>query len=157
VRRLWPIALLLALSGCRTHVQDEGTYDFTSTAVVRDDCGLIGSGLSWTGDLTLSGDYLRLETNLLGQLKGTSDTSAQVQLIGQYRLREENFSADGSAGNVSAEASGTQCIVDLVNVHIEAVSVDPTHFSGTARVSYQTRVNNGCTCEAWVSYSAVHQ
>ena len=156
MRRLWPLVLLLAL-GCRSHVQDEGVYTFTSTETIRDDCGLIGPNFSWTGNLTISGDYLKLDTDVLAALQGTSDVGAPVQLVGQYRLREENFTADGSAGNVSASANGQECLVDLVNVHLEAASVDPTHFTGTLRVSYETRVNSVCTCQAWVSYQAVHQ
>lgn len=156
MRRLWPVVLLLAL-GCRSHVQDEGAYTFSSTETIRDDCGLIGPNFTWTGNLTISGDHLKLDTNVLGSVQGVSDTGALVELVGQYRLREENFAADGSAGNVTAEANGQQCIVDLINVHLEAASVDPSNFTGTLRISYETRVSNGCTCQAWVSYKAVHQ
>ena len=152
------LACVLGGVGCgRTHVQNEGVYAFTSTEIIRDDCGLMAVGTSWKGTLTLSGDLTRLDTDLLTSLQGESTSAGEVLLVGQYLLREESFTADGSAANVSAAANGQQCLVELINVRLEATTDDATTFHGTVRVSYETPNDTRCVCQLWASYQAVHQ
>ena len=151
------LACVLAVGCGRTHVQNEGDYTFTSTEIIRDDCGLMPLGTQWPGTLTLSGDLTRIDTDVLASLQGQSANVGAVLLVGQYLLREESFTADGSAANVSAVANAQQCLVDLVNVHLEATSDDPAKFHGTLRVQYETQNDTRCVCQLWASYTAVHQ
>lgn len=146
MRRLLALLVLLAAAaGCgRVHTLQEGTYDLHLDDVIRDDCGLmqvdpeLGSAA-----LTVSGDFVQM-----------SYSRYQIELSGEYLLREEEFTADGSAANVSAEARGQQCLVDLITVHFDAKADCKVQYSGTLRITYQTPTNSECACQLWVSYHA---
>jgi hypothetical protein len=115
--------------------------------IFQDPCNLVqdAGGLA-TGTLVVNGDVVRMDDF---QFQGHP-----VALIGSYLSQEEAFSMDGSAANLTATASGQQCLVQVANVHIDATTVDAGQFGGTMRVSYQNPYQTVCTCQAWMSFDA---
>lgn len=139
-------ALLVICLGCgRTHIQEEGAYDFRATEVIRDECGLLpgGAGPMWGGKLILSGDLARLNDDLFG-----------IEMVGAFLVREEAFTADGSAANVTTDVNGKDCLVDLVNLHMDAQTVSATEMTGTMRISFETQYQSACACQTWLSFRA---
>lgn len=150
-RLLAPCALFLALSGgCSPVSQNDGPYEFTAAEVLRDDCGMLSSPESlWDGELRTSGDVLYMTYGLM----------EDMQLVGFFlgSGAVAGFMLDGSVSNASLEASGQQCIVDQVTVHLEGTTRCATEFDGVLRVRYEPRLQQaaGCACELWVRYRAV--
>lgn len=146
MRRVLVLSAVLFAAACgRVHTLEEGSYDLTPDEVIRDDCGLMQVDPTLgSASLTISGDFIQM-----------SYSRYQVELAGEYRLREESFTADGSAANVSAEARGQQCLVDLITVHFDATSLCKVEYEGTLRIAYQTPTQSECACQLWVRYHAV--
>ncbi len=146
-----PCALLLAAAlslSCRgrSHDQEEGTYALTAESIIRDECGrLSASPALFTGDLVIAGNTVRVKQALYG-----------MQLIGAYLSNVEQFRADGSVGNLVETIRGAECFIDLATVSLEATTVTPTEFTGTARLRYEARTD-ACSCEVWTTYRAVKQ
>lgn len=148
MRRLLVFSAVLFASACgRVHTLDSGTYDLSLDEVIRDDCGLAQVDPSLgTATLTTSGDFVQM-----------AYSRYQIELSGEYLLREEEFTTDGSAANVTAEARGQQCLVDLITVHFDAKAACKVEFSGTLRITYQTPTRSECACQFWVRYHAIEK
>lgn len=144
-RALALFAVLFAAACGRVHTLEEGTFDLVSDEVIRDDCDLMQVDPSLgSASLTTSGDFVQM-----------TYSRYQVEMAGDYHLREEEFTADGSAANVTAEARGQQCLVDLVTVHFDATALCRVEYQGTLRITYQTPTQTECACQLWVRYHAV--
>lgn len=148
VRRLLALLVVIAAAGCgRVHTLQEGTYDLHLDEAIRDDCGLLDVDPDLgSATITVSGDFVQMRYSRY-----------QIELSGEYLLREEEFTADGSAANVSAEARGEQCLVDLVTVHFDAKTDCKVQYSGTLRITYQTPTRSECACQLWVRYHAIER
>ena len=164
MRRLWPIIVVLAASGScvgRSHIQDDGDYElaFVESKVIKDTCGtLAGHPVAdapykklWNAKLVVLGDTVRLTSQLFS-----------VQLVGDYQQalgsdKREHFILDGSANNVTANIAGAQCLVDIVNMHLEANTESAELFTGVVSVRYDTRQPASCNCEYLVNFRAVKQ
>jgi hypothetical protein len=155
--RLFRPLLLSALSLClglgcsNAYIQNEGPYELTAVEVVRDDCALLSSPEAlWDGELTITGEVLRMRYGLM-----------DMQLVGYFLgggLEDADaFSLDGSMANASLTANGQQCFVDQMTVHLEGTTQCATQFDGVLRVRYEPRPQqaSGCACELWVRYQAV--
>lgn len=140
------LAAVLALAGCgRVHTLQEGLYDLHLDEAIRDDCGLLDVDPSLgSASLSISGDFVQMRYSRY-----------QTELAGEYLLREEEFTADGSAANVTAVARGDQCLVDLITVHFDAKTDCKVQYSGTLRITYQTPTDSACACQLWVRYHAI--
>jgi hypothetical protein len=143
--------LTLGLGCTRAYIQNEGPYELTAVEVVRDDCSLLSSPESlWDGELSISGEVLRMRYGLM-----------DMQLVGSFlgagTEDDDAFSLDGSVANASLIANGQQCLVDQVTVHLEGTTQCATEFDGVLRVRYEPRPqqSSGCACELWVRYQAV--
>lgn len=77
-----------------------------------------------------------------------------IHLDGYFRSSLEEFRLDGSAANLPVLANGGECLVNLIQVHLDATTQSPQEFAGTARVNYENR-NGACLCELWARYRAV--
>ncbi len=129
----------------RNHTQLEGTYEFTAAEIIRDECALQSSSSAlWSGRVQIFGDLLRMQTD---------DRLYGIEAVGFFLASEERFTLDGSAGNVTAQANGTECFVSLVNAHLDSTTDSPTVFHGTTGVAFTTR-QTGCSCQLWARYSA---
>lgn len=120
----------------------------TSTEVLRDDCHLLTTPESlWDGSLLMTGQVVRMDYQLL-----------DMQLIGAFLENSNDFSVDGSVANVEAPANGQECLLDQVNVHMEAGPVDSsrTQLDGVVRVRYEARRPDACVCELWARFTATH-
>lgn len=151
--------LALALLSCsgRSHVQREGIYSLRLGDILRDECAIAPRlAQLWTGSLIISGDVARLQmdTRLFSTL--TTDDTGAVELIGYFLAHVEQFSLDGSAANVVALANNSECLLNLVQVHLDGTSDSPQVFTGTTRIRYITR-SGSCECELWARYTAVLQ
>ena len=143
--------VLFSGGGCtRAFIQNEGLYAFTAVEVLRDDCALLTSPESlWDGTLSISGEVIRMDSDLMG-----------MELIGNFLEAgaEDNdaFMLDGSVTNASVEARGSVCLVNQVAVHLTATTQCATEFDGVLRVRYEPQPEQpACGCQLWVRYEAV--
>jgi hypothetical protein len=143
VARASLLLLVVVLAGCREHTLDDGTYAFTETGALRDDCGLAGQGVLGTGTLATAGHQVTLA---LTRPPGT--------LTGTYRYNLEQMVLDGSVANYEATVRGQACLETTVTVHTETQTVDPTHFNGTLALTYDSRLPETCSCQYWFTYQA---
>lgn len=142
--RLFVSALLLVLAGCgRVHTLGDGTYAFTVTNVLRDDCGLNAPGVVTTAKLTTTGNVVNLRFE-----------KPDTVLIGTYRASVEELVADGTVANLGAVVQGTECLVDVVTLHLDGVTVDANTFRGAMSIVYDTRAKDACNCRFWFDYEA---
>ncbi|MDQ3266937.1 MAG: hypothetical protein M3Y59_25335 [Myxococcota bacterium] len=140
-------AASLACSGSRGHDLQEGQYAFTELEVLQDPCGLLPASGLWDGVMVRSGDYVRIDYQLL-----------ELGLIGYYLYSAEEFYADGTAEEVTVPlASGGSCQVDQLAVHLTAITRSPTQFEGALTVRTYARADNACECELSVTYRADRQ
>ncbi|XXF75911.1 hypothetical protein P2318_23010 [Myxococcaceae bacterium GXIMD 01537] len=139
----------LTLSCGRAYPLDPGCYEMTATEVLRDDCSLLASPEAlWNGSMQLSGQVIRMDYELLN-----------MQLIGSFLWNTDAFALDGTVANVFAPANGQQCLLDQVNVHMEAEPPNNgsfTRFDGVVRVRYEARRPDSCVCELWARFKAQH-
>jgi hypothetical protein len=144
------LALTPGLGCTRAYLQNEGRYEFKAVEVLRDDCSLLSSPEDlWDGELSISGEVVRMEYGLM-----------DMQLVGSFleggSTDDDAFMLDGSVANASLTANGVECIVDQVTVHLEATTQCATEFNGVLRVRYEPRAQQpGCACQLWVRYQAV--
>ncbi len=136
-----------ACAGCygRNHTLHEGTYAFVPGEIISDQCGIYsGSPVLWSGAMLISGDLVRIQMD---------DRLYGIQAVGYYLASEERFSLDGSAGNVTAQANGAECLVTLVQAHFESTTDSTTSFHGTTGIMFSTR-QSGCSCQLWLRFTA---
>lgn len=145
--------VLLSQAGCtRAFLQNEGPYALTTLEVVRDDCALLApEAPPWGGWLTISGEVVRMDFDLLG-----------MQLIGNFlEAGAENndaFSLDGSVTNASVTVRGGACRVNQVSVHLTGTTQCATQFNGALRVRYEPQPEQpACACQLWVRYRALQK
>jgi hypothetical protein len=149
-RRLLLPSLLIAVGlslGCNSFVQNPGPYEFETTEVMRDDCGLmegVASEELWDGSLLITGQVVRVDFDLL-----------EMQMVGRFLAGGESFAVDGSVANATVRVNDQQCLLDQVSVHLEGDTVCATQFDGTLRVRYEARRPDTCVCELWVRFNAV--
>lgn len=120
----------------------------TSTEVFRDDCHLLTTPESlWDGSLLMTGQVVRMDYELL-----------DMQLIGSFLENSNAFTIDGTVANVETPANGQECLLDQVNVHMQAEPHDGsrTRLDGVVRVRYEARRPDACVCELWARFSATH-
>lgn len=79
-----------------------------------------------------------------------------VELDGYFLANLEQFRLDGSAANLPALANGAECMVNMIQVHLDAATVSPQEFNGIVRVNYRN-LNGACLCELLARYAAVLQ
>lgn len=148
-------ALALSCGGGRWHDQEEGAYVFQAEELLRDDCGLLGgAGPLYQAGLRLSGHLVELRTQ---PLPGAPADFRQYEmlLVGQYLSGLEEFRVDGSVSNVTSTLpSGRACLLELVTLHMDAVTDTPTAFHGVLTVRYDARASDACSCELSAHYRA---
>ena len=145
-----PLTALLASACTSAYTQQEGTYAFSATEEIVDDCGLLSAPDDlWDAQLLIAGETLRMDYGLFGQ-----DGHGGIELVGYFLGVDDRFTVDGSVVNVSTVARGQQCLLDIATVHLEGRTDCPGEFSGTMRVRYESRRTAGCNCELWVRYRA---
>ncbi|HEX8818687.1 MAG TPA: hypothetical protein VF794_02075 [Archangium sp.] len=145
------LSLTLGLGCTRAYIQNEGPYEFKSVEVLSDECGLLSSPEAlWDGELSISGEVLRMKYGLL-----------DMQLVGFFlgagSQDDDAFSLDGTLANASLPGAGHECLVEQVTVHLEGTTQCATEFDGVLRVRYEPRQQQiaGCACEVSVKYEAV--
>jgi hypothetical protein len=117
--------------------------------IIQDECSLNASlGTTWAGTLQLAGDRVWFRI--------TDDNLFRLQFVGGYLANVEQFRLDGSAGNVTATARGRECLLDLVQAHLDGTTESAVQFRGTAKVVYEA-FNPLCVCQLWVQYQARRQ
>lgn len=139
------VVLAVGASACgRTHTAEDGTYAFTLSEVLRDDCNLSTTApVLAQGVLATTGNIVALDYAYL-----------DIKLKGIYLSKEERMTFDGTAANVSAQVRGQSCLLDTVAMHIDASTQDATHFSGAMSIAFDARQRNECVCELWVKFVA---
>jgi hypothetical protein len=142
--------LALALPGCRVHLLEDGDYDFTTTEVLRDDCGAASSfTLLQRGTLTTTGNLVKF-----------AFSGERPDLQGTYRSAPwmssdaESLVMDGSVTNARVTLRGVDCLVDTVSMHVEAQATAATTLSGTASIGFESRVFPECNCRYWYAFTA---
>lgn len=153
--RLLPFACAALALSCasRFHVQKEGTYQFRSAEVLADPCGIAsGAPRIWSGVLQTYGN----EARMLMDSRLFSAQAFNVELDGYFLANLEQFKLDGSAANLPALANGAECMVNMIQVHLDAATVSAQEFNGIARVNYRN-LNGLCLCELLTRYAAVLQ
>jgi hypothetical protein len=144
------LALLVSAAVCvscyaRNHTQLEGTYQFTADEIVRDECAIYsGSSALWSGTMQIYGDLVRIKMD---------DRLYLMQAVGFFLVKEERFTADGSAGNITANANGVGCFMTIINAHLDSTTDSERAFHGSTRIRYESD-QIGCTCEFWARFSA---
>ena len=153
--------VLLVLGGTqlacgRTHPQLEGTYDFAAVEVLGDECGLLQDpSAAWAADLFIAGHFVRMQARPQPASSSSDYRQYGMYLGGLYRSGMEEFFVDGSVGNaVVTLPAGQECLLDLINIHLEAATESPTAFQGTLAIRYEARHPDACTCELWTRYRA---
>lgn len=151
------LACSLASCGGRTHAQEEGCYALVPvrpSGIIRDECQLLAdAAANLGGGLTRSGNLVeidfRFSTPSQGQL-------LDISMAGQFAYSEETFSADGTAANILLPIGGQSCQLQLVDVHLDAVTdpADAARFSGVIRITTSTPRPETCICQAWFEYQA---
>jgi len=137
----------------RNHLQREGNYQFRTTEILSDPCGIAsGAPRTWAGVLQMNGDEARMQMDS----RLFTAQSFNVQMDGYFLSSLEQFKLDGSVANLPVLANGGECLVNLIQVHLEATTQSAQEFAGTARVNYQNR-NGTCLCELQARYGAVLQ
>jgi len=137
-------------AGCygRNHIQHEGPYQFTAQQIIRDDCGLQGGSTAlWSGDMLISGDLIRIQMD---------DRLYGMVAAGFFLYQVERFTLDGSATGVTAQVTGTNCQVEMVQAHLDATTDSASAFHGMGEVDFRTDQIN-CACHLSVSFTASMQ
>ncbi|MCC6332581.1 MAG: hypothetical protein IT380_01175 [Myxococcales bacterium] len=144
--RLIPVATaaLCLLAGCRTHTLEDGEYAFTTSEVLRDDCGAAGT-------FTVLDRGALLTT---GNLVKFAFTSGKPDLQGTYEFQREALVMDGVIANYRLPLRGKDCLLDTVSLHMETETVDSRNFTGTSSVTFQSLVFPECNCKYWYSFTA---
>ena len=146
------LALAIALFGCgRRHTLQDGTYQFRLDSVIRDDCNLASTGrVLEIGQIRTSGHAVVMDYQILG---------TPLQLVGNYLDQDftnsDRMRLDGSAANQTAFVNGTECLLDLVVLHLDSLTTGPRSFGGTFSVDYQSPRHNECVCQFWFNYIAI--
>jgi hypothetical protein len=135
---------LLASSACtgRSHPLREGPYAFVAQEVLRDDCGLLASkDALWGGELVITGNEVAMAYGLF-----------DIRMVGLFLESLESFTMDGSANGVQLTLASGACVADLLTVHLDGETVDPTHFQGALKISVQGTAP--CSCVLSTTYQA---
>lgn len=151
-----PVAFALALvstaalTGCRVHLLDDGTYDFTTTDVLRDDCGAAGSfTMLDRGTLTTTGNLVKFA------FTGTKpDLQGAYQSAPWMSSDAEALVMDGSINNTHVTLRGQDCLLDTLTMHVEAQATDATHLTGTTSVTFESKAFPECNCKYWYGFTA---
>ena len=151
-----PVAIVLtvvsavALTGCRVHLLDDGAYDFTTTDVLRDDCGVTCTfTLLDRGTLTTTGNLVKFA------FTGTKpDLQGAYQFAPWMSKDAEALIMDGSINNTHVTLRGQDCLLDTLTMHVEAQATDATHLTGTASVAFESKAFPECNCKYWYGFTA---
>ena len=147
------LALLVSAAVCmscyqRNHTQDEGTYQFTADEIIRDECAIYsGSTALWSGAMQIYGDLLRIKMD---------DRLYGIEAVGFFLIKEERFTADGSGGQVTAHASGVDCLMTMINAHLDSTTDSERAVHGSTQVRSESD-QIGSTCPFWARFSATLQ
>jgi hypothetical protein len=137
--------LVMALScSCRVHVLEDGAYALTVSEVLRDDCALSSQAMLGQAALSTAGDSASI-----------AFSTPEARLEGTYKSGVEEMTLDGNATNFSTLVGGQVCLVDLVKLHLDTVTVSPDAFRGTMSVTYSTAQHDACVCNYWFALDAV--
>lgn len=144
MRSILALSAVFALGCGRNHALTDGRYQLELTQTVRDDCSLSTQpDVVASGRLKTTGNVVRFDYDFL-----------EIQLNGTYASQEERFSLDGSAANVQLRVEHNDCFLDLVTLHLDASTVEPTRFDGYLSYSLESARNQSCVCELWLGYVA---
>jgi hypothetical protein len=145
MQRPWalPLLSLVLCAGCRIHDLEDGTYTFTVTQVIRDECGLAGQQLLGPAGLVTNGNEVDL-----------SFSTPDVRLSGIYKDGIQEMVLDGALTNYETLVRGQTCLLDSLTLHTDTVTLDPTDFSGTMSIVYDARTPDSCVCKVWFEYTA---
>lgn len=140
---LWVLLALVGLGCGRVHPLNDGDYTFTVTRVIRDDCGLANDPILGVGTLLTTGHQV-----------GLTLTKPEAQLVGTYRKDVEEMVLDGTIANFQTVVRGQECLLDVVTLHLDTVTVDATDFRGTMSITYDARQPDACVCKFWFDFTA---
>jgi hypothetical protein len=140
----------MALTGCRVHLLEDGPYDFTTTRVLRDDCGVAGAfTMLDRGTLTTTGHLVKFAfTGTKPDLQGTYQSAPWMSSDAEALIM------DGSITNTHVTLRGRDCLLDTLTVHMQAQAIDDAHFTGTASVTFESKAFPECNCKYWYGFSA---
>lgn len=140
----------MALTGCRVHLLEDGPYDFTTTRVLRDDCGVAGAfTMLDRGTLTTTGNLVQFAfTGTKPDLQGTYQSAPWMSSDAEALIM------DGSITNTHVTLRGRDCLLDTLTVHMQAQAIDDAHFTGTASVTFESKAFPECNCKYWYGFSA---
>lgn len=135
--RFFVLFAVLALAGCRTHVQSEGPYRLIIDALQKEECGLfqVGTDLG-LGEWTATGDIVQVRLELY-----------RMVLAGAYEANAERFYLDGSVANFTLPVTNGECVFDRVAMHLDGETQTADSFTAKIQVEYQTEKD--CECEVW--------
>jgi hypothetical protein len=147
VRHIWAFVVSATMcAGCfgRNHTLHEGTYEFTVQEVIRDECGIQSGSALGSGSIRISGDLVRVQLD---------ERIYNMEAVGYFLANVERFTLDGSAGNVPVQVNGSECLVTLVQAHLEATTDSPSTFHGASQILFNSD-QPGCFCQLWARFTA---
>jgi|GEM_PF-1843863 len=150
VRHIWAFVVSATMcAGCfgRNHTLHDGTYEFSAQEVIRDECRIQSGSALWSGSMRISGDLIRVQLD---------ERIYNMEAVGYFLANVERFTLDGSAGNVAVQVNGTECLVTLVQAHVEAVTDSASAFHGETQILFNTD-QPGCYCQLWARFTAQRQ
>lgn len=139
--------VLSLTSACgRVHPLTDGDYLFSVTRVIRDDCELAAQPeLLGTGTLVTTGHQVSLTL-----------ARPEAQLVGTYRSDLEEMVLDGTIANPQAVVRGRECLLNVISLHLDTVTLDPKNFKGTMAITYDGQPDE-CVCKFWFDFTAAHR
>lgn len=149
--------LLLVAGGCGHDLRSGGYVLTQNGAPLEDTChSLAADGSLPVLYLTKTGEEVRIELELFGP-------EAPVRMIGRFKRsidgEPDQFSADGSIGEVVIGVDGRSCTVEFGQVHLDASVPEGSdaRFEGVLTVREALVPDQDpcpLTCRAEVGYSA---
>lgn len=133
-----------SLSCGRVHVLEDGTYAFSVTRVLRDECDLEHQTVLGPGTLATAGHSVSL-----------SFTTPEARLAGTYRTSVEEMTLDGTIANYATAVHGQACLLDFVTLHLDTSTLDARRFEGTMSIRYDTAQLDACVCAFWFDFVAI--
>jgi hypothetical protein len=147
VRLTWAFVVSAAMcAGCgRNHTQREGTYEFVAQEILRDDCAIqAATAQLFSGRMRIFGDQIRMQMD---------ERIFSMEAVGFFLNSVERFTLDGSAGNVTVQVRGAECLDSIVQAHIDSTTDSATAFHGATQVRFKSD-QSGCSCQLWARFTA---
>jgi hypothetical protein len=139
------LVMVCFLVGCRLHTLQDGTYQFSATEVLRDDCQLASQPeVLARGTLLTAGHIVRLSYQYLN-----------AEFAGTYRYGLEQMTLDASVVNTRARLRDQACLIDEMTGTLDSVTESPSRFSGTLSLTFRTTTLDACNCRFLIRFDAV--